>query len=58
MNPAQDTINFKDIIMKNHNKYIKRDINILKTAQGELNLSTRIIKSKKIYSRKNYKISW
>jgi len=44
--------------MKNHNKYIKRDINILKTAQGELNLSTRIIKSKKIYSRKNYKISW
>ncbi len=38
-------------------KNTKRDINILKVAQGELNLNTRSIKSKKIYSRKNYKIT-
>ncbi len=37
---------------------IKRDVNILKVAQGELNLGTRTIKSKKVYTRKNFKISW
>ena len=30
----------------------KRDINIYMTATGELKLSTQVIKSKKIYSRK------
>jgi len=35
---------------------VKRDINILKVAQGELNLGTRSIKSKRVYTRKNFKI--
>ena len=30
----------------------KRDMNIYMTATGELKLSTQVIKSKKVYSRK------
>ena len=31
---------------------IKRDINVLKAFKKEINLSTRVVKSKKTYSRK------
>ena len=31
---------------------VKRDRNILKSLQREINLSSRVVKSKKVYSRK------
>ena len=37
---------------KSKKSKIKRDINILKVNQGELNLTTRVKDSKKKYSRK------
>ena len=37
----------KDIKMK-----VKRDGNILKNIQREINLNSRVVKSKKVYSRK------
>ncbi|MCZ6162327.1 hypothetical protein [Campylobacter ureolyticus] len=33
----------------------KRDFSILLSQKGEINLSTRSVKSKKIYNRKKYK---
>ena len=33
----------------------KRDFNVLLSQKGEINLSTRSVKSKKIYNRKKYK---
>ena len=36
----------------------KRDGNILKHITKEINLSSRVVKSKKVYSRKNLKIEY
>jgi len=36
-------------------KYKKRDVNIEKHLKGEISLSTRKVKSKKVYSRKKSK---
>ena len=36
----------------------KRDENILKHITKEINLSSRVVKSKKVYSRKNLKIEY
>jgi hypothetical protein len=35
--------------------HIKRDVNILKCATGELNLTPRTVQSKKNYKRTDYK---
>ena len=37
---------------KNKKSSIQRDVNIFKCAQGELNLGTRTVKDKTLYTRK------